>query len=483
MGKRTSMDRRTFLGAAGSLVLSGVAGSALAHGQKSAPASKSVLVVGAGLAGLSAAYELTQSGYDVTVLEARSRPGGRVRTYRDPFADGLYAEMGAEYVDASDEYDHKYCKEFGLKVMTAKLYDGIFLRGQRIAMKSLQDGSTKLPFDGTKPGQLFGQEAQYTKRLVEKMRNADTLPPELLKLDNQSVVEMLLEEGAPQDIISLFTYLNATESTARPDQMSALDLVKRHARASNFNEEVDEGRIFGGNDQLPKAFARRLSDKILYNRAVRKIAHNADGVEVWFEESGTVRSMRASRLVLALPFSILRNLDIAPSFSPEKMKVIETLTYGQAMKVAMQYGQRFWDEPGSIGQRVLSDTKLRRVYHMSIDQPGPRGILMTFTTGVDAEAIGKLSREDRLRTALAETTKMWPDAPQHWESAAIKYWNEDPWVQGSYTFTGVGQLGYRDLAGIAEGRVHFAGEHTSYSSMNGAISSGVRVAEEISALS
>ena len=79
----------------------------------SAPGSeKNVLVLGAGLAGLSCAYELDKAGYDVTVLEARTRPGGRVRTYRDPFADGLYAEMGAEYVDASDTYVRKYCKKF-----------------------------------------------------------------------------------------------------------------------------------------------------------------------------------------------------------------------------------------------------------------------------------------------------------------------------------------------------------------------------------
>ena len=95
----------------------------------SAPGSeKNVLVLGAGLAGLSCAYELDKAGYDVTVLEARTRPGGRVRTYRDPFADGLYAEMGAEYEDASDTYVRKYCKKFGLELLAAKLYDGIYVR-------------------------------------------------------------------------------------------------------------------------------------------------------------------------------------------------------------------------------------------------------------------------------------------------------------------------------------------------------------------
>ena len=137
MTPRRWIDRRTFLRETASSLALGAPGlRALSQPAAQPPgSSRSVLVVGAGLAGLAAAYELDKAGFGVTVLEARSRPGGRVSTYRDPFADGLYAEMGAEYVDASDEYDHKYCKEFGLKVMTAKLYDGIFVRGKKISME------------------------------------------------------------------------------------------------------------------------------------------------------------------------------------------------------------------------------------------------------------------------------------------------------------------------------------------------------------
>ena len=135
--------------------------TASAHGQETASpgSSRQVLVLGAGLAGLAAAYELKKAGFAVTVLEARTRPGGRVLTYRDPFADGLYAEMGAEYVDATDEYDHRFCKELGLKVMTARLYDAIFVRGQRFKMASFKQNKDKLPYAGTEGGRLFGQEA------------------------------------------------------------------------------------------------------------------------------------------------------------------------------------------------------------------------------------------------------------------------------------------------------------------------------------
>ena len=476
------VGRRTFLAqTAGTVAATWTAAAAATSEQAASPGtSRQVLVLGAGLAGLAAAYELNKAGYAVTVLEARSRPGGRVLTWRDPFADGLYAEMGAEYVDATDEYDHRFCKELGLKVMTAKLYDAIFVRGQRFKMAAFKQQKDRLPYAGTEGGRLFGQEAAYLKRLLALIADPEKLPPEILKLDNLSVVELLLQEGAPEDILALFTYTQATESTARPHEMSALHLVRSHRRS--FSEDTDEGRILGGNDQLPKGLARALSGQILYNRPVRRIVHDRDGAEVFFEEGGSLRSLRAPRLVVAIPFKVLRDIEVTPSFSPAKTKCIATLAYGQVMKIAMQYDRRFWDEPGSLGQRVFTDTMLRRVYHFSIDQPGPRGILMSFTSGADAETLGRMSDAERLRTALSEATKIWPEAPRHFEGGAVKYWNEDPWIRGSYSFEGVGQArDFLPIAAAPEGRVHFAGEHTSVhrASMNGALESGVRAAGEV----
>lgn len=474
-----TLRRRQFLVRAGSALAVGAAFPRIVLGAT----PPRVLVLGAGLAGLAAAYELKRAGHAVTVLEARSRPGGRVRTYRDPFADGLYAEMGAEYVDAGDVHAHEYCDEFGLRVMTAKLYDGIFVRGRRLAMSALKSGEVSLPYEGTRPGGLFGQEARFTRRYVDVIRrsvDSGKLPPEILELDNRSVVDMLLDEGAPRDIISLYTYLNATEATARPHAMSAYQVAMRHARSDDFDEDVDEGRIFGGNDQLPKAFARRLSEEILYDRQVVKIAYDAEGAQVWFREGGVTRSIRAPRLVIALPFKILRDIELAPPFSRPKTEVIRNLSYGHVMKVAQQARTRFWNAAGSIGQRVFTDTMLRRVYDMSIDQPGPRGILMSFTSGADAEALGRMSHDERLRAVRNETRKIWPEAPGHLEGVAFKYWNDDPWIRGSYSFPGIGQKDYRTLAALPEGIVHFAGEHTRSASMNGAIASGLRVAGEIS---
>ena len=442
---------------------------------------KRIIVVGAGLAGLSCAYELDQAGFNVILIEAGSRPGGRVRTYRDPFADNLYAEMGAEYVDSTDMYVKEYCKKFDLKVLPAKQYDGVYVRGQRLTMEGLRSGKDLLPFKGTLKGKLFGQEVQYIQKWIDLVNQKGVSYPEVQALDKISVEEMLKKGGAPKDIIDLYTYTNATESTTVPSKMSALYMVLANTRTSAFNENTEEGRIFGGNDQLPKIFAKKLGTKIKYNRSLQSLVFDSKGVIATIEENGKKTTIKGIKCVLAIPASILRNININPGFSTEKINCIQKQQYGHAMKIAMQYRRRFWDDKNSIGQRVFTDTSLRRIYHFSIDQPGPRGILLSFTSGEDAIKLGRLDENKRVKIAQNTCKNIWPESPQYWEKGITKYWNEDPWVKASYSLAGIGQKGFREILAKREGSVFFAGEHTAVqrASMNGAIESGLRVMEEL----
>jgi len=241
---KNKISRRSFLkstGTAASLAaMSPFSISSILSGQTD---DKRIMVVGAGLAGLSCAYELDRAGYNVILIEARSRPGGRVRTFRDPFADNLYAEMGAEYVDSTDDLVHQYCKDFDLKVLPAKQYDGVYVRGNRLSMKGLKSGDDSLPFEGTLDGKLFGQEVQYIQKWIDLVKEKGEKSPEVLALDTMSIEEMLKKGGAPKDIIDLYTYTNATESTTVPSKMSALYMVLANARTSAFSEDTVEGRI------------------------------------------------------------------------------------------------------------------------------------------------------------------------------------------------------------------------------------------------
>jgi len=442
---------------------------------------KRIIVIGAGLAGLSCAYELDQAGFNVMLIEARSRPGGRVSTYRDAFSDNLYSEMGAEYVDSTDMYVHEYCKKFNLKVLPAKQYDGVYLRGQRSTMEGLRLGRDSLPFKGTLKGKLFGQEVQYIKKWIDLVKLKGISSPEVQELDKISVEEILKKGGAPKDIINLYAYANATEETTVPSKMSALYMVLSNIRTSSFSENIVEGRIFGGNDQLPKILAKKLETKIMYNQPLYRLDYDSNAIIATVKENDKLIQIPATKCVLAIPASILKNININPRFSIEKTNCINNQQYGHAMKIAMQYRQRFWDNKNSIGQRVFTDTSLRRIYHFSIDQPGPRGILLSFTSGEDAIKLGRLDKNERLEIAKNTCKNIWPEAPQYWEKGIIKYWNEDPWVKASYSFAGVDQKNYRVILAKPEGSIYFAGEHTAIqrASMNGAIESGLRVTEEL----
>ena len=442
---------------------------------------KRIIVIGAGLAGLSTAYELDQAGFNVMLIEARSRPGGRVSTYRDPFADNLYAEMGAEYVDSTDMYVQEYCKKFNLKVLPAKQYDGVYVRGQSLSMEGLKSGTDSLPYKGILEGKLFGQEVQYIQKWIDLVKKKGIKSPEVQVLDKMSVEEILKKGGAPKDIIDLYTYANATEETTVPSKMSALYMILANSKTSSFSENTVEGRIFGGNDQLPKILAKKLGTKIMYNRSLHRLDYDSNGIRVIVKENERLIQIPAKKCVLAIPASILKNVDINPSFSIEKTSCINNQQYGQAMKIAMQYRRRFWDDKDSIGQRVFTDTPLRRLYHFSIDQPGPRGILLSFTSGEDAIQLGRLDKNKRLEIAQNTCKTIWPETSKYWEKGIIKYWNEDPWVKASYSFAGVGQKDYREMLAKPEGPIFFAGEHTAIqrASMNGAIESGFRVTEEL----
>ena len=440
-----------------------------------------ILVIGAGLAGLSCAYELDRAGYNVMILEAKSHPGGRVRTYRDNFADNLYAEMGAEYVDSSDKHVQKYCEQFGLSILPAKQYDGIYVRNRHIYMKDVKSGMASLPFDGTIKGKLFGQEVKYIQKWIDLAKKEGAANEKIQALDRISVEQLLKQGGAPKDIIQLYTYLNATESTTTPSKMSALSMVLSHIKTSGFSENTVEGRILGGNDQLPKGFAKRLGSKIKYNHAVKSVITTSDGIEVHLSGHENNNTIKAAKIIFAIPTTILKNIKVYPGFSKEKSQTIQNQSYGHVMKIAMQFQQRFWENSDSIGQRIFTDTPLRRVYHSSIDQPGPRGILLSFTSGSDARKLGGLSEKNRMKISKESCKNIWNNSNDFWENGISKYWNEDRWVKASYSLKGIGQKGYRGILAKAENPFYFAGEHTAinYASMNGAIESGIRASDEI----
>jgi monoamine oxidase len=360
--------------------------------------AKKVLVLGAGMAGLVAAYELTQLGHDVTVLEARTRSGGRVHTLREPFSDGLFAEEGAARIPDNHDLTLKYVHQFELGLepfYPARLNAVRFDRGSR----------EEVPIDG------------YTDAMTRNY---------------------------------------GSELGDRPERWQ---------------------KIKGGSDMLPRAFAKRLESKIVYGAAVAQIEQDTNAARVVFKKDGSQQTLTADAVLVTIPFSVLRRLEL-PALSERKRDVIKRVRYDAVSRVYLQTKNRFWETQGLNGFAFTSGAI--EIWQPTWNQPGPRGILMTYARPGEAERITRLKEAERIETTLKQLDGIFSGLRANFERGATKCWLDDEWSRGAWAL-----IGFTDFATAiaAEGRIHFAGEHLSpwASWMQGALSSGLRAVKEIDA--
>lgn len=449
-------------------------------------AAKRVIIIGAGLAGMSAAYELIQAGHDVTILEARLRAGGRVQTLREPFSDGMYAEAGAMYVPDSHDWTLKYVKLFDVAldpVPHSDLSTLLRMRGRQVELKP--NAKVAWPFnlkDDERALDRRGLWEKYVVPVLKELENDDLAtdwpPPSLKKYDQMSFAEFLRRRGASPDAVSIMNLGLASGLGDGGEAVSALDLMRE---AMHREQTKHVSTIKGGSDQLPQAFARRLVDKIHYGAAVISIAHNSDGVRVVYSRAGERQTMKADRLICAVPFSVLRNIPVTPGFSLPKQQAIRDLQYTSVSRVYVQTKKRFWLDQGWGGQ-AATDLPIMSMYQRTPNLPGRRGIIESYTTGPRARQITAMPDSERVKFVLRYMSMVQPAMAENFEGGASKCWDEDVWSRGAYAWFKPGQMtSLLPHIARAEGRIHFAGEHASAwpGWMQGAFESGNRAAREV----
>jgi len=455
------------------------------------PRSK-VIVLGAGLAGLTAAWELDQAGHEVVVVEAQMRPGGRVLTLREGFTPGLSAEAGA--MSFSDSYQNliHYMKLFEIPfaplatsaVRSAGASVLYHLRGKRI--KAGINENTDWPFDLTDEERKLGLAGILQKYLlsvlagVSDVSPSDTFPDWVRAHDQKTLLELAAERGASkgaQDLLrstSWFADMRHDESAAA-SLLSDLYLFFRGQTAYGFPNGVDA---------LPIAFASRLGERIRYGTEVIRIEQSSEQVEVIVKTGGMLNRLTADRVVCAIPFSVLRHIEVDPPFSPSKQEVISGLEYGPVTRVYLQVSQRFWESEGVTGG-AYTDLSIGQVQEHPIFRTGMEGnraILEAHVRGDAAPTLDTMTEDERLRFVLAEMEKVHPGISKYYEGGQSKSWQNDPWARGAFSKFRLGQMtDWLPRIAKPEGRIHFTGEHTSIfpATMEGAVESGVRVAREI----
>jgi monoamine oxidase len=440
---------------------------------------KRVVVLGAGVAGLAAAFELDAAGHEVTVLEARTRPGGRVLTLREPFADGLHAEAGATRIASTNDWTLKYVRQFGLELVPFRpsgLADVYHVRGQRIVLRASDEPEWPVPLTAEERAiGLAGMRRRYVGSVLPEIGDAgipDTPHASLRRFDQVSYREFLRLQGASPAALDLLT-LGAGE-----DEMSALQRL----RALTWRTGAEWWKIAGGNDRLPLAFAARLAARIHYGAAVTRVRHDEGGVVVGYLQGGQAREARADHAVCTIPFPVLRGLDVAP-LSAAKRRAIADLPYPHATKTFLQTRTRFWRAAGMSG---FADTDLPvpEVWDLSEGQPGQRGLLMAYLTGRFGDEVARRTPDDRLNWTLDHMERIFPGTRLEYEGGASYAWGEDPWSRGAYPMYGPGQvIDLFPAVRQSEGRLHFAGDHASVwpGWIQGALESANRAARAIDA--
>jgi monoamine oxidase len=483
------MNRRRFLAAtaagvglaSGSALLGACSGSSARTssqpgGSPSNPgrAKGRVVVVGAGLAGLTTAYELRQRNWDVTVLEARDRVGGRVRTVRS-FNEHQLGEAGGEFIDTSHTAMRDYVKRFGLVLDDLRKgssgLDGVvYLDDQRHSYDDVVNGTAK--------AEINRYEARMSS-LAEPLDPSDPVAAGA-PLDNRSVSALLDELRLDPTARTVIEQNVLDEYTVEAAHLSLLF----HAQATKLTENlpnsgVEAFRIRGGNDQLPAALKNALGPAVELQSPVTNVTADANGVRV----TAAGRSVAADRCVIAVPLPALRTVTFAPPLPGELSGAVSELQYGVVTKTLIQYGRRFWREEDLDGS-TLTDLPISTTWESTNRQAGTPGILLAYTAGDRGAAYGALADPERIAEAERDLDRIYPAARPLQQGAVTMAWANEPYTRGSYTAYAPGQV-TRYWRALREpvGRVHLAGEHTdAYTGyMEGAVRSGRRVAAEIDA--
>jgi monoamine oxidase len=442
---------------------------------QSASAKKKVIVMGAGIAGLSCAYELIRRGHDVTVLEASGRTGGHVRTFHDPFADGLYADMGAEhfYYPGYTEY-WRYLREFSLTAIPYPRRDNMvrFLKGERFTEQDLHSAKivSGLGFN-QRESEFLAQRSWselpllYLQRYVDNIRDeANPFERGLSQLDQLSVADLLKREGASAGALQFFG-----------GSGSALQSIWAAAVKKLRGTDLESKKLFrlkGGNQLMTEAFAERVGDRVRLGCPVTRIEHGASGVTVTCREFGQEQKREADYLVSCVSLVALRQIPISPAWPEAKAFVIREMPYYTRTRVVFQSRTRFWKRDKVSPNWAPPDPRLNELWSMAEEVNTSRGIL------IGGAQVGVAASD-----SLAAFHKLYPGPSANIEQVLSVDWSKDPYAgMCERTNYKLGELSrFWPEVTRPTGRIHFAGAYAAQMSwgQEAALESANRAAEAI----
>jgi len=468
------------------------------------PKGASVLILGAGLAGMTAALELRQAGYKVQILEYNNRAGGRnwsIRggdtitelggfTQKCEFDDGLYINPGPWRIPYHHNGLLAYCKRLGVTLEPfQQLNHNAYLHSSKAF--------------GGKPQrvrEIMTDFRGHVSELLAKVTQKGKLEGEVTKEDQEMLLEALRSWGALDSNYAYSESLHTSEfrgfgkdpggglgaepAPGKPLELSDILNSRLWAKLGNFALYEFQTTMFqpvGGMDMIGKAFAREVGDLITYNAKVTKIQQNESGVTAYYEDTqnpGTMKQASADWCVCTIPLTILSQIDM--NVGAPMRAAIEAVPYASSVKIGLQFKRRFWEEDDLIfGGVSYTDLPISQISYPSTSfNTTGKGVLLGCYTwnGPNSYEFTSMTPQERVRRAVEYGSQIHPQYKEEFENGISWAWHRSPFTlgcAGDWTDEARKEH-YNNLCQI-DGRIVLAGEHASYipAWMEGAILSSL----------
>ncbi len=485
--RTNNWSRRKFIKTAAAVSVSGLASGCLSfpNDAEAVPASPRVAIIGAGIAGLNAAYQLKKAGHSATVYEARSRIGGRMHSV--DLGNGLVVDLGAELINT----DH------GDMLALVKDFDiGLFNR--------IED-SVDLPFP--KEAFYFNGVSHSEEELANDLRviarqiaadaalldqDWDNYAPEFDKLSVADYLALHADKIPKPYLFELFRNIIHTEFGVEPEESSAIQFIlvlpTVNGQAVDLLSYSDETySVIGGSAKITDALGKELASQIRLRKTLKEIKKHADKFQLGFADKSIVV---ADIVIVAIPFPVLSGVEIHAPLPKLLRRFIDEAKLGSNEKVIAGFKARFWRQANGFVNGAWGDFGFSEVWDETQRQPTrPDGALNFFLGGNQARQL--VNTDDAIRKSkqfIAELNRFIPGASNASTGQSINSaWTKSPLTMGGYANYKPGQLTKfgsllwleseipDERQQVNAGNLIFAGEHLSdafYGFMNGAAQTG-----------